>query len=495
MAQKFQITHVALIGLLFVSGCSVGPQYHTPSLQSPPAYKELTPADFKDTDGWKVAQPSDSVLRGNWWETFNDTELNKLEEQVNISNQNIAAATASFFAARAVVREARAQYFPTLGVSPSITESRSVSPASGNASTGPVFSFPFDATWVPDLFGRVRNSVRSDVAAAQVSAADLENTRLTAHAELAVDYFELRSEDALKQLFDSTVVAYRESLRLTTVQFDTGIASDENVAQAETQLETVEAQDTGIGIARAEDEHAIALLVGQPASGFSIPPAPLNAPPVAIPFGMPSQLLERRPDIAAAERSMAQANAQIGVARAAFFPTLTLAGSAGLTSGSFTDWFTWPSRVWSVGPSTLAETLLDGGLRKATVQQFRANYDQMVANYREAVLVAFQQVEDNLSTLRILSQEIQQQGTAVKSAERDLSLATDRYRLGIDPYLNVITAQTTLLTNQQTAVNLRMQQMTATVQLIEALGGGWDASQLPTAAAIVANTPQPKSNP
>ena len=329
-----------------------------------------------------------------------------------------------------------------------------------------------------------------------MSAADLENTRLTAHAELAVDYFELRSEDALKQLLDSTVVAYRESLRLTTVQFETGIASDESVAQAETQLETIEAQDTNIGIARGLDEHAIALLVGQPASAFSITPEPLKDVPMAIPFGMPSQLLERRPDIAAAERSIAQANAQIGVARAAFFPTLTLAGSAGLESSSFVDWFTWPSRVFSVGPSTLAETIFEGGLRRATVQQFRANYDQTVANYRQTVLVAFQQVEDNLSTLRILSQEIQQQDTAVKSAERNLSIATDRYRLGIDPYLNVITAQTTLLTNQQTAVNLRMQQMTATVQLIEALGGGWDGSQLPSAPAIVTDTqPQPKSNP
>jgi NodT family efflux transporter outer membrane factor (OMF) lipoprotein len=345
------------------------------------------------------------------------------------------------------------------------------------------------------LFGRVRNTVRADIAAAQVSAADLENVRLTAHAELAVDYFSLRSEDALKQLFDSTVVAYRESLRLTTVQFETGIASDESVAQAETQLETVEAQDTNIGIARAEYEHAIALLTGQPAPSFSIASEALKDTPIAVPFGVPSQLLERRPDIAAAERSVAQANALIGVVRAAYFPTVTLGASAGFESNSITNWFTWPARIFSVGPS-VSETIFDGGLRRATVQQYRANYDQTVANYRESVLTAFQQVEDNLSTLRILSQEIQQQATAVKSAERNLSLATDRYRLGIDPYLNVITAQTTLLTNQQTAVNLQMQQMTATVQLIEALGGGWDASQLPSAPAIVENTSQPaKSNP
>jgi NodT family efflux transporter outer membrane factor (OMF) lipoprotein len=494
MARKFQPIGVALLGVLAVNGCTVGPKYHTPTVQTPAAYKELTPADFPNTDGWKVAQPSDAALRDNWWTVFNDPELNKLEDQVNISNQNVAAATASFFAARAIVGEARSQFFPTVSVAPGLAESRTISASSSNSFTGAVYSFPFDATWVPDLFGRVRNQVAADVAAAQLSAADLENTKLTAHAELAVDYFELRSEDALKQLLDSTVVAYRESLRLTTVQFETGIASDESVAQAETQLETVEAQDTNIGIVRAQYEHAIALLVGQPASSFSIAPEPLKAGPVAIPFGMPSQLLERRPDIAAAERSVAQANAQIGVAKAAFFPTLTLAASAGFESTSITDLFIWPARVFSVGP-TLSETIFEGGLRRATMRQFRAQYDETVANYRETVLTAFQQVEDNLSTLRVISLEIQQQDTAVNSAERNLSLATDRYRLGIDPYLNVITAQTTLLTNQQTAVTLHEQQMTATVQLIEALGGGWDAARLPSTHAIVANTPLPSSNP
>jgi NodT family efflux transporter outer membrane factor (OMF) lipoprotein len=341
----------------------------------------------------------------------------------------------------------------------------------------------------------VKNTVRADIAAAQVSAADLENTRLTAHAEVAVDYYELRTQDSLKQLLDSTVVAYRESLRLQQVLFDTGIANDEAVAQAETQLETTEAQDTNLGILRAQYEHAIALLVGQPASTFSIQPAPLTPAPVAVPFGVPSQLLERRPDIAASERMVAEANAQIGVARAAYFPTVTLSASAGLLSGAFTDWFTWPSRTFSVGPA-VAETLFEGGLRRATVQQYRAQYDSTVASYRQTVLTAFQQVEDNLSALRVLSVEIQQQDKAVKSADRYLSVATDRYRLGIDPYLNVITAQTTLLTNQQTAVNLRMQQMTSTIQLIEALGGGWDTSQLPSEPAVVSNSSQaPKPTP
>lgn len=495
-----------LCAALLASGCNLAPQYHAPAVQRPDAYKELTPADFPNTDGWKVAQPSDSALRNNWWEAFNDPQLNNLEEQVNISNQTIAADTAAFFAARALVLEARSQYFPTVGVSAPITYSRtpplrsSSSSSSGAPSSeafqSPEYALSFDATYVPDLWGRIRNTVRAQIAAAQVSAADLANARLTAHAELAVDYFQLRTQDALKQLLDSTVVAYRESLRLESVLFDTGIASDEAVAQAETQLETAEAQDTAVGIARSQYEHAIALLVGQPASTFSIPPEALKAAPVAVPFGMPSQLLERRPDIAASERSVAQANAQIGVARAAFFPTVTLAASGGFESTSITDWFSWPSRVFSVGP-TVAETIFEGGLRRATVQQFRAQYDETVANYRQTVLTAFQQVEDNLSALRILSQEIQQQDTAVKSAERSLSLATDRYRLGIDPYLNVITAQTTLLTSQQTAVNLRLQQMTANVQLIEAVGGGWDASQLPSASAIVAGSAQlaPKANP
>jgi NodT family efflux transporter outer membrane factor (OMF) lipoprotein len=458
MSSQFRTLHVPLLIVILLSGCTVGPKYHTPSVQTPAAFKELTPADFPNTDGWKVAQPSDSALRSKWWEMFNDSELNRLEEQVDISNQTIAAATANFYAARAIVRETRSQYFPTVTGGLSIAESRQISNKSSSSTPtttsnsngafqGPLYDLAFDATYVPDLWGRVRNAVRANVAAAQLSAADLANTRLTAQADLAVDYYELRAQDAQKQLLDSTVVAYRESLRLETVLFETGIANDENVAQAETQLETAEAQDTNLGIARANYEHAIALLVGQPAPTFSVPPQLLSAAPVAVPFGVPSQLLERRPDVAAAERSVAEANAQIGVAKAAFYPTVTLAASGGLESSSITDWFIWPSRVWSVGPS-LAETLFDGGLRRATVQQYRAQYDSTVATYRQTVLTAFQQVEDNLATLRILSLQIQQQDTAVGSAERSLSLATDRYRLGIDPYLNVITAQTTLLTNQ-----------------------------------------------
>jgi NodT family efflux transporter outer membrane factor (OMF) lipoprotein len=481
---------------LILGGCTVGPKYQKPAAQAPQAYKELTPADFSKTDGWKVAQPQDAALHGKWWEIFNDPQLNALEEQVNISNQNIKSAAASYFAARALVKEARAQYYPTVSVGPAITSSRTGAAASTVVTTGTstFFEMPFDATWVPDLWGRVRNTVRAQASAAQASEADLENVRLTAQAELAVDYYSLRGQDDLKQLLDSTVIAFQESLNLTKALYDTGIDSDESVAQAETQLESTQAQDTNLGILRAQFEHAIAMLVGQPASAFSIPAEPLKSNPPAIPFGVPSQLLERRPDIAANERLMEQANAQIGVAVAAYYPTVTLGASIGLESHSFTSWFTWPSRFFSAGPS-LSETIYDGGLRKATVQQFRAQYDATVANYRETVLTAFQQVEDNLAALRLLSIEVQQEDAAVTSAQRTLKVATDRYKLGIDPYLNVLTAQTSLLSNEQTAVNLRIQQMTASVQLVEALGGGWDSSQLPTQKDVAQPPPPPPANP
>ena len=489
-----------------LAGCMVGPKYHTPTAATPAAYKELTPADFKNTDGWKVAQPQDDALRGKWWEIFNDSQLNALEEKVNVSNQNIAAAAASFFAARAMVKEARAQLFPTVTTNPSVTVQRpSASLSKGgtgtssgagsgtgstasSAGTSADYSLPFDATWQPDLFGRIRNTVNAAAYGAQASAADLENTRLTMQVDVAMDYFQLRGQDALKQLLDATVVAYQQSVDLTKSLFDLGIDSEESLAQAETQLEATQAQDTALGVQRAQFEHAIAMLTGQPASTFSIPTEPLNTSPPAIPFGVPSQLLERRPDIAAAERLVAQANAQIGIARAAYFPTITLSGTAGLESNSIATWFTWPSRFFSIGAAA-EETIFDAGLRRATVEQFKAQYDQTVANYRQAVLTAFQQVEDNLASLRILSVEIQQQDMAVQSAERTLALAQDRYRLGIDPYLNVITAQTALLSNKQTAVNLRIQQMTASGGLIEALGGGWDASQLPSPAQLISKVP------
>ncbi|HMD15534.1 MAG TPA: efflux transporter outer membrane subunit [Terriglobales bacterium] len=490
--NKIRAATALLCGALLLQGCVVGPKYNRPTMQAPGAYKEVTPDDLKKMDGWKVAQPQDNALHGKWWETLGDPQLNTLEEQVNISNQNVAAAFANFMAARALVREARAQYFPTLTGGASATRQRTASSIVNGQSTGTTFnefSLPFDASWTPDLWGRVRNTVRANVANAQASAADLENTRLTAQAELAVDYFQLRGQDALKQLLDATVVAYEESLKLTQALYETGIDSDESVAQAETQLETARALDTNLGILRSQYEHAIALLVGQPASSFSIAVEPLKTPPPAIPFGVPSQLLERRPDIAASERLMAQANAQIGVAVAAYYPTLTLSASAGFQSPAASTWLSWSNRIWSVGPS-ISELIYDGGLRRATVEQYRAQYDQTVANYRNTVLTAFQQVEDNLSGLRILSKEIQEQDIAIASAQRSLNLATDRYRLGIDPYLNVITAQATLFSNQQTAVNLRILQIVDSVQLIEALGGGWDSSTLPTSQQIISRQAQ-----
>jgi NodT family efflux transporter outer membrane factor (OMF) lipoprotein len=307
-------------------------------------------------------------------------------------------------------------------------------------------------------------------------------------ADLAVDYFELRSQDSLKQLLDTTVQAYQESLRLTKVLYATGIDNDESVAQAETQLESTEAQDTNVGILRSQYEHAIAVLVGQPASTFSIPVEPLKTPPPPIPIGVPSQLLERRPDVAADERLMAQANAQIGVARAAYYPTLTLSASGGFESTNASNWFSWPSVLWAIGASA-SETIFDAGLRRATVQQYRSMYDETVANYRQTVLTAFQQVEDNLAALRVLSKEIQEQDVAINSAQRYLTDANNRWKLGLDPYLDVISAETALLSNQQTMVNLRMQQITASVQLVEALGGGWDKTQLPSTAALVSKTP------
>ena len=498
MSSFYQRARMCLaVTSCLLAGCTVGPKYRVPAANTPAAYKELTPADYKDTDGWKVAQPKDDALRGKWWEIFGDPQLNALEEKVDVSNQNIAAAAASFLAARSLVKEARSQYFPRVTANPAITVQRpSATMSSGKAggstssstSTFADYSLPFDATWQPDLFGRIRNTVRSAAYGAQASAADLANTRLIIQADVAVDYFQLRGEDALKKLLDSTVDDFNQSLALTRALYETGIESDEAVAQAETQLEATKAQDAALGVQRAQFEHAIAMLTGQPASTFSIPIEPLSSTPPAIPIGVPSQLLERRPDIATAERLVAQANAQIGIARAAYFPTVTLSAAAGLESSSITSWFTWPSRFFSLGPAA-AETIFDAGLRRATVEQFRAQYDETVANYRQTVLIAFQQVEDNLASLRILSVEIQHQDMAIKSAERSLALAQNRYKLGIDPYLNVLTAQTALLSNQETAFDLRIQQMTASGGLIEALGGGWNASQLPSPGQLISKGP------
>ncbi len=460
------------------SACSsVGPKYQKPAVPD-------FPGSFKETGNWSKASPRDDIPKGKYWEIFKDPELNLLEEQVDASNQNIAASFAAFAQARALVREAKAGYFPTATVSPqvftshgAITTSTGSQPIVNNGYTQ--YSLPLDATWVPDLWGKVADSVRQNVANAQMSAADLENTRLLQHTDLAIYYYQLRGQDSLQILYDSTVKAYTEALKLTRVRHETGIDSDESVAQAETQLDQAKAQATQLGIARAQYEHAIALLIGKSASGFSIRPKPLDISPPLVPVGVPSLILQRRPDIAAAERSVAAANAGIGVAMAAWFPDLTLTGTVGIISSSLSQLLSAPSIVWSLG-GTLAETVFDGGLRSASVDASKAAYLQAVATYRQAVLTAFQQTEDSLAGLRLLEKEVGEQGSAVKSANRYLNIATNRYKLGIDPYLNVITAQTALLTSQQTEVTLKMQQLTTSMQLIEALGGGWDASNLPS---------------
>lgn len=498
MGYQFKIAAVTLIALMLFKACDKAPKYAKPGVATPPAFKELSPDMFKETKDWKYAHPNDEVIRGKWWEMFSDPKLNALEEQVNISNQNIAASEANFRAARALIRESRSEYFPSVTASPSITVSRqSAANTRSNISPGRTitnYTLPFDATWEPDLWGRVRNTLRANTAEAQATAADLQNVRLSVEAELAFDYYQLRSNDAVKRLLDSTIVAFQQQLELTRVRFETGIASDEDVAQAETQLETTQAQATDLGIQRAQLEHAIALLTGQPASTFSLPPESEVKGPPAIPVGVPSQLLERRPDIAASERRVAEANAQIGVTKAAFYPSLVLSASGGLESTSLAKLLTWPARFFSLGP-TLSQTLFDAGRRRAATEVARADYDATVATYRQTVLTAFQEVEDNLAALRILTQELDQQNTAVASAQRALAVAAERYRAGIDSYLNVITAQATLLSNQRTAVALQMQQMTASVELIKALGGGWNDTQLPTPKDLTQKQPNPQPSP
>jgi len=484
---------------LLLAGCTVGPKYHPPTatVQAPPAaYKEL-PAQNPDTGDWKVAQPQDAMLRGKWWEIFNDPELNSLEEQLNVNNQNIKQAFENFMEARTLVAQARSQLFPTVGTTPSYQRSRTSanlsnsgggSNSSGGTTTTPklqnqIFSLPAAASWEPDLWGKVRNTIREAQYNAQLSAADLENVRLTEQASLATFVFELRGQDSLQQVFNETIEADEKSVELTRARYETGVDDQISLVQAQNALESAESAGTNLGIARAQFEHAIAVLIGVPPSSFSIPVKPLDSPLPVIPVGVPSQLLERRPDIAASERSMAAANAQIGIAVAAYYPNLTLTAQGGFESSALGKLLDWPSRFWSVGPS-LSETLFDAGLRRATVNQFVALYNADIAGYRQTVLTAFQQVEDSMAAARILSKQIQEQEQAERSAERFLELAKARYYTGVDNYLNVLVAQTTLLADQQTLASLRTQAMTASVQLIEALGGGWDRSQLPNPAQV-----------
>jgi|HubBroStandDraft_6_1064221.scaffolds.fasta_scaffold15367_5 NodT family efflux transporter outer membrane factor (OMF) lipoprotein len=476
----------AALCLCLLSGCNVGPRYVPPAAPTAPAFKEAAPAAYSAAPPgtWQPAQPQDAVLKGKWWEMFNEPELNALEDRLNIDNQNIAQYFQNFMAARAQVREARAGYFPTLTVVPSYTRTRAGGTEAGVATTKGAttvsdYQLPFDVSWEPDLWGRIRNTVKEFNSAAQVSAADLENERLTEQAALAEFYFELRGQDALQDLYNRTVVVYRQLLELTRAMAETGIGNQEAVAEADVTLKNAEAAGIGIAVNRALYEHAMATLIGTPASSFSMPVKNLATPVPAIPVGVPSQLLQRRPDIAAAERTMAQANAIIGVEKAAYYPTLSLTGSGGLQSTAIAKLFSLPALFWSLGASA-TETLFDAGLRKATVAQFTATYNADVAAYKQTVLTAFQQVEDYISTLRVTSQQIAKQAAAVQAAQLYVEIATARYQTGLDPYLDVLTAQNTLLSGQQTLVTLRVSEMTAAVQLIQALGGGWDVTQLPT---------------
>jgi NodT family efflux transporter outer membrane factor (OMF) lipoprotein len=481
----------AALCLLLLSGCVVGPKYHAPAVVAPPAYKESAPPAYSNAlpGTWQPAKPQDAVLKGKWWEAFNEPELNALEDQLDINNQNIAQYFQNFMAARAQVREARSQYFPTLTADPSYNRSRipstlsSTSTVTGKASTNTELALPFDVSWEPDLWGRVRSTVHEYQYAAQVSAADLENERLTEQANLAVYYFELRGQDALQDLYNRTIEADKKSLELTKTLVETGIDSPEAVAQAEIALENAEEVGTGIATNRAIYEHAMATLIGKPASEFSMPVKMLTTPIPPIPVGVPSELLQRRPDIAAAERTMAQANALIGVEKAAYYPTVSLTGGGGFEAAAISKLFAAPALFWSLGANA-SETIFDAGLRKATMAQYTATYNADVAAYKESVLTAFQQVEDYIATMRVISQQIAQQDAAVASAQRYLDIATDRYKTGLDPYLNVLSAQTTLLSDQQTQVSLHVSQMTASVQLIQALGGGWNATQLPTPSQV-----------
>jgi NodT family efflux transporter outer membrane factor (OMF) lipoprotein len=476
----------ATVAALLLSGCTVGPNYKRPSAPMAPGYKEAPPASFKAQDGWKVIQPSDAQIKGNWWELFDDPQLNSLEAKVDGANQTLKIADANYRAAHANVGIYRSFEAPTIGVAPSISAVRDsahqpyLSPTIVNGGEGN-FTLPLELNYEIDLWGRIHRQVTAAREQAQVSAADLANTRLSLHAELAIDYMEVRSADAQIQLLRDTVKAYTDAVNLTKDRFEGGASPLSDLTQARTQLDSARVLETDISVTRAQYEHAIAILIGVPPAQFSLPSKPLNLEPPKmpdIPGTVPSELLERRPDIASSERQMAAANEQIGIAQAAFYPTLSLSAVAGLQGTSALNWFTWPSRFWAVGP-TFSETLFDAGRRRAVRTVASANYDGTVASYRQTTLTAFQQVEDNLAALRILETEAQQQHESTDSATQSLDLSQIRYEGGADTYLQVITWQTAALNNERNDIDIMRRRMEASVILIKALGGGWSTGQLP----------------
>jgi len=474
-----------LASLLLLSGCTVGPNYHRPTAPTAPAFKEsaVVPPPDLPGGGWKQVTPNDSAIRPNWWEIYQDPELDKLEQQVAVSNQTLKASYEQYVQARAAVQFYRSQYFPTVQVGPSATRERQSQNrplyVPGSKSTYNDLFLQGEVSWEPDLWGNIRRQVESQRATAQATAADLANVDLSLRSELATDYFELRGLDTQQRLLDNTVVQYEAYLELTKTRFVGGVATDSDVALAQTQLDQTRAQAIDVGVARAQFEHAIATLTGVPASSVSLPAAPLDLPLPQVPVGVPSQLLERRPDVAAAERRANAANAQIGIAIAAYYPTINITGTGGFESKSAGTLIQGPSALWSLGGSAV-ELLFDAGRRHALTEEARAGYELNVANYRETVLQAFQEVEDNLSGLRILNSESSAQQRAVDSARRSLSISTTRYKGGVTTYLEVITAQTTQLSNERTAADITTREFAASVQLVKALGGGWDNTKLPT---------------
>lgn len=463
---------LAILAPLLFSGCTVGPKYQPPVAPAPAALKEMA-----GNDQWKMATPSDGLIKGKWWEIFGDPQLNQLEELVNVNNQNVKQAEAQFREARATVLSAHANYYPTIAATPSISQTY----ARQNSSQS--FSLPITASWEPDLWGRVRLSVQNSVDNAQVSAADLENIRLSQQALLATDYFLMAAEDMQMKVLSDTIQSYQRNLQLTINRHAGGVASRSDITLAQTQLAGAEAQFTDVHIARSQYEHAIAVITGRPPAALEISTTLIGAAPPPIPIGVPSTLLERRPDIAANERLVAAANANVGIAEAAYYPTLTLSATPGFLSSSLASLFAAAGHYWSTGP-TLSQTLFDFGRRGANLENARAAYDGTIAAYKQTVLSAFQEVEDDLASLRYLSQEAGQQQEAVVAAQESLDLELQRYRAGTDSYLNVITTQIIALNDQQTAITILQRRMTAAVDLVKAVGGGWDASTLPSGNAI-----------
>lgn len=472
----------ASFALLPLAGCLVGPNYHRPVAVAPPAFKGLVPPTSPTNGTWKQAQPSVEKLRAKWWELYDDAQLNTLEEKVATSNQSLKAAYQTYLQARSQIKVDRSALFPTAGVGSSGDRVRLSShrplviPGAGNTFSD--ITLEGTASWEPDLWGSVRRTVESASATAQATNADFVNIQLSLQAELAIDYFQLRGLDAQQRILDGTLASYKDYLKLTQRRFDDGLSSGADLALAQTQYDQTDAQSTDVGVARAQYEHAVATLIGEPASTFSLVP---NSRPFVIPtvpIGLPSELLERRPDVAAAERRAAAANAEIGVAQAAFYPNLNLNANGGFESVNPGTLIQGPGALWTLGASA-AETLFDAGRRRAVKQQAIAAYEQNAANYRETVLQSFQDVEDGLSTMRILDRESGQQAKAVSDSDRSLRLSTLQYKRGLTNYLQVITAQATELANQRTAVDITSRQATASVQLMKALGGGWDTSRIP----------------